>query len=151
MLRRVAEARLPLLDAEDTRIVAFRPADGGDEHLAVIIGLWDQRLPVPIHLHAGNQVGDLLGVLGHGAGVRRAISGLVQGGGGVLLYLRQATGLSADRLSVGSDVNEPGDTDEGLYRSAAEMLRLLGIPRVRPVDAAPAIAEGLSAQGIEIG
>ena len=37
-LRPVGEARVPLAGAEKTRIVAFRPGDGGTEHLAIIIG-----------------------------------------------------------------------------------------------------------------
>ena len=34
----ISEARVPLEDAEDTRIAAFRPQDGGIEHLAIVIG-----------------------------------------------------------------------------------------------------------------
>ena len=37
-LKPVSEARVPLLGAENARIIAFRPLDGGLEHLAVIIG-----------------------------------------------------------------------------------------------------------------
>ncbi len=33
-IERVAEARVPLADAEDARLIAFRPSDGGVEHLA---------------------------------------------------------------------------------------------------------------------
>lgn len=34
----VSEARVPLREAENTRIIAFRPSDGGLEHLALLIG-----------------------------------------------------------------------------------------------------------------
>ncbi len=37
-LTAVSEARVPLESAENTRIIAFRPVDGGLEHLAIIIG-----------------------------------------------------------------------------------------------------------------
>src|SRR5437773_5327083 len=37
-LTQVAEARVPLADAEDARLIAFRPGDGGTEHLAILIG-----------------------------------------------------------------------------------------------------------------
>src|SRR3546814_3197521 len=36
-LHRVADARVPLDGAERTEIVAFRPTDGGQEHLAIVI------------------------------------------------------------------------------------------------------------------
>ena len=37
-LKAVSEARVPLMDAHQTRIIAFRPFDGGLEHLAIVIG-----------------------------------------------------------------------------------------------------------------
>ncbi|MDP7546077.1 MAG: GTP cyclohydrolase II, partial [Alphaproteobacteria bacterium] len=37
-LRQVAEAPIPLAGAENCRMIAFRPADGGVEHLAIIVG-----------------------------------------------------------------------------------------------------------------
>src|SRR6266404_7597801 len=37
-LQRVAEARVPLTEAENARLIAFRPRDGGAEHLAILIG-----------------------------------------------------------------------------------------------------------------
>jgi GTP cyclohydrolase II len=45
-LSRVAEARVPLADAEDARLIAFRPGDGGSEHLAILIGTPDPGTPV---------------------------------------------------------------------------------------------------------
>src|SRR6516162_8226301 len=41
-LERVAEARVPLAEAENARLIAFRPRDGGSEHLAILIGSPDQ-------------------------------------------------------------------------------------------------------------
>ena len=38
IVRRVAEARVPLDGAEDARVVAFRAADAGTEHLAILVG-----------------------------------------------------------------------------------------------------------------
>ncbi|MGH7044191.1 MAG: GTP cyclohydrolase II, partial [Acetobacteraceae bacterium] len=37
-LRRLTEAQVPLSAAPDARIVIFRPADGGTEHLAILVG-----------------------------------------------------------------------------------------------------------------
>ena len=49
-LKPVSQARVPLAGAEDTRIVAYRPSDGGIEHLAIIIG--EPKEPVLIRLHS---------------------------------------------------------------------------------------------------
>ncbi|MBF0095631.1 MAG: GTP cyclohydrolase II, partial [Alphaproteobacteria bacterium] len=50
-LRPVSDARVPLAGAEETRIVAFRPEDGGIEHLAIIIGDPRPDQPVLTRLH----------------------------------------------------------------------------------------------------
>mgnify|MGYP003351328334 CR=1 FL=1 len=52
---------MPLADAEDTRIVAFRPLDGGGEHLAIVVGLPDPATPVLVRLHSQCFTGDLIG------------------------------------------------------------------------------------------
>ena len=50
-LRPVADARVPLENAENARIVAWRPTDGGKEHLAIVIGEIDPTAPVLVRLH----------------------------------------------------------------------------------------------------
>lgn len=62
-LRRVGSARVPLDAAEATEIIAFRPSDGGKEHLAIVIGNPDVEQPILIRLHSECFTGDLLGSL----------------------------------------------------------------------------------------
>src|SRR6185437_11755156 len=90
-LTRVAEARVPLDGAEDARVIAFRPADGGVEHLAILIGNPSPDQPVLARLHSECFTGDLLGSLRCDCGdqLRGAITEIARGGGGVLLYLAQ--------------------------------------------------------------
>ena len=90
-LRRVAEARVPLVDSEATQIIAFRPSDGGIEHLAILIGDPDPAGPVLTRLHSECFTGDLLGSLRCDCGdqLRGAIGEIARTGGGVLLYLAQ--------------------------------------------------------------
>jgi len=158
-LRRIAEARVPLADAENTRIVAFRPADGGIEHLAIVIGQPDRDGPVLARLHSECFTGDLLGSLRCDCGdqLRGAIAQISQAGGGVLLYLAQegrgiglVNKLRAYELQDGGldtlDANlQLGfDDDERIYLPAAEMLRQLGIGSVRLMTNNPAKVEGLA-------
>jgi hypothetical protein len=58
-LRIVSEARVPLAGAENTRVIAFRPGDGGTEHLAIIIGEPPRDRPVLTRLHSECFTGDL--------------------------------------------------------------------------------------------
>src|SRR5262249_18383787 len=71
-LKRVGAARVPLAggpiggsvgNAIETEIIAFRPLDGGKEHLAIVIGKLDTTRPVLTRLHSECFTGDLLGSL----------------------------------------------------------------------------------------
>lgn len=145
-LRRTAEARVPLAGAEDTTIVAFRPADGGGEHLAIVIGRPDAAEPVLARLHSQCFTGDLMGSLRCDCGdqLRGAVRRAAAAGAGVILYLAQegrgiglVNKLRAYTLQDrGHDTFEANemlgfDADERHYRAAAEMLRQLGYRRVR--------------------
>ena len=164
-LRRVAEARVPLTEAEESRIVAFRPADGGVEHLAIVVGRPDRDQPVLARLHSECFTGDLLGSLRCDCGdqLRGAIAQLTAGGGGVLLYLAQegrgiglVNKLRAYELQdAGFDTLEANqqlgfDDDERIYLPAALMLRQLGIGRVRLMTNNPAKVDALARHGIDV-
>jgi GTP cyclohydrolase II len=164
-LRRVAEARIPLADAEDCRVVAFRPADGGIEHLALVIGQPDREAPVLTRLHSECFTGDLLGSLRCDCGdqLKGAIAAIAKAGGGVLLYLAQegrgiglvnklrAYNLQDDGLdTLDANLQLGFDDDERIYLPAAEMLRLLGIAQVRLMTNNPAKVEGLTRHGVAV-
>ncbi|MBV9586532.1 MAG: GTP cyclohydrolase II, partial [Alphaproteobacteria bacterium] len=90
-LAKVAEARVPLADAENARLIAFRPGDGGTEHLAILIGKPDPGRAALVRLHSECFTGDLLASLRCDCGdqLRGAIAAITEAGGGVLLYLAQ--------------------------------------------------------------
>jgi GTP cyclohydrolase II len=164
-LRRVVEARVPLTDAADTQIIAFRPSDGGTEHLAIVIGEPDPATPVLTRLHSECFTGDLLGSLRCDCGdqLRGAISEIARTGGGVLLYLAQegrgiglVNKLRAYQLQDSGfdtvDANEQlgFDADERVYLPAAEMLRQLRFLRVRLLTNNPKKVAALNRCGIAV-
>lgn len=164
-LRKVSEARVPLVDAENARIVAFRPADGGIEHLAIIIGEPDTAQPVLARLHSECFTGDLLGSLRCDCGdqLRGAIAEIAQAGSGILLYLSQegrgiglvnklrAYQLQDDGLdTLDANLQLGFDDDERIYLPAAQMLRLLGVERVRLLTNNPLKVEALAAHGVVV-
>ncbi|CAA7622729.1 GTP cyclohydrolase-2 [Magnetospirillum sp. LM-5] len=164
-LRKVSEARVPLVDAENARIVAFRPADGGIEHLAIIIGEPDTAQPVLARLHSECFTGDLLGSLRCDCGdqLRGAIAEIAQAGAGILLYLSQegrgiglvnklrAYQLQDDGLdTLDANLQLGFDDDERIYLPAAQMLRLLGVERVRLLTNNPLKVEALAAHGVVV-
>jgi len=164
-LRPVSEARVPLADAENTRIIAFRPSDGGIEHLAILIGDPDPARPVLVRLHSECFTGDLLGSLRCDCGdqLRGAIAEIARIGSGVLLYLAQegrgiglVNKLRAYQLQDAGldtvDANEQlgFDADERVYLPAAEMLRQLGFAHVRLLTNNPEKVAALMRCGIGV-
>jgi GTP cyclohydrolase II len=164
-LSRVAEARVPLAEAEDARLIAFRPGDGGTEHLAILIGTPEPATPVLVRLHSECFTGDLLASLRCDCGdqLRGAIATISRTGGGVLLYLAQegrgiglVNKLRAYNLQDAGfdtvDANEQlgFDADERIYLPAAEMLRQLGVPAVRLLTNNPDKVAALERYGIRV-
>ncbi len=164
-LRPVAVAKVPLQGAENTRIQAFRPIDGGIEHLAILIGDPNRHDAVLARLHSECFTGDLIGSLKCDCGeqLRGAIKSISQEGGGVLLYLAQegrgiglinklrAYKLQSDGFDT-IDANERlgFDADERVFRPAAEMLKHLGFKKIRLMTNNPEKVDGLERCGIEV-
>lgn len=164
-LTQVAEARVPLADAENARLVAFRPGDGGSEHLAILIGDPDPGVTVLARIHSQCFTGDVLGSLRCDCGdqLRGAIAAIAEAGGGVLLYLAQegrgiglVNKLRAYQLQDAGfdtvDANEQlgFDADERVYLPAAEMLRQLGFSTVRLLTNNPEKVSALERNGIRV-
>jgi len=164
-LKLVGEARVPLADAENTRILAFRPHDGGIEHLAIVIGEPDPKKPVLARIHSECFTGDLLGSLRCDCGdqLRGAIQEIAAQGSGVLLYLAQeGRGIGLvnklraytlqDRGFDTMDANEMlgFDADERVYLPAARMFRHLGFSKIRLMTNNPDKVAALEACGLDI-
>jgi GTP cyclohydrolase II len=169
-LKRVGSAHVPLVGAlgagaVETEIIAFRPMDGGKEHLAIVIGKLDPTRPVLTRLHSECFTGDLLGSLRCDCGdqLRGAIDEIAKQGSGVLLYLAQegrgiglVNKLRAYQLQdAGADTLEANlqlgfGADERVYQPAAEMLRQLDIREVRLLTNNPEKVKGLAQCGVAV-
>ena len=164
-LRPVSQARVPLTSAENARIVAYRPSDGGIEHLAIIIGDPRADAPVLTRLHSECFTGDLLASLRCDCGdqLRGAIDKIAEAGSGVLVYLAQegrgiglVNKLRAYQLqddgfdTIGANEQLGFDADERVYLPAAEILRDLGYSQVRLLTNNPEKVAALSRCGITV-
>lgn len=148
-LSRITDAKVPLTEAPDSHIYAFRPEGawgGGPEHLAIVVGTIDTSQPVLVRLHSECFTGDLLGSLKCDCGeqLRGAIAAISEAGSGILLYLAQEgrgiglmNKLRAYQLQdQGFDTVEANlrlgfEVDERLFEAAAEILHQLGVSEVR--------------------
>jgi len=164
-LQPVSRAHVPLADALETTVIAFRPSDGGIEHLALVIGEPKPGTPVLTRLHSECFTGDLLGSLRCDCGdqLRGAIKEIGEQGAGVLLYMAQegrgiglVNKLRAYALQdAGFDTMEANeqlgfDDDERIYLPAAAMLRQLGFSQVRLMTNNPTKVEALARHGVKV-
>jgi len=164
-LHAVSDAQVPLADAPQTKMVAFRPADGGVEHTAIIIGEPDPQNPVLIRIHSECFTGDLVGSLRCDCGdqLRGAIQTIAAQGSGILLYLAQEgrgigliNKLRAYKLQdTGLDTFDANeqlgfDADERVYIPAAQMLEHLAIKEVRLLTNNPEKVNVLETCGVNV-
>jgi GTP cyclohydrolase II len=162
----VAEASVPLADAEQSRFVFFREGRSLQEHVAVLIGpreAWPE--PVPVRLHSACLTGDLFGSLRCDCGeqLRESLRLFKSRGGGVLVYLAQegrGIGLG-NKLRAYTLQGEGLDTvdadgvlgfgaDERLYDAGVAILRNLGITRVELLTNNPHKVAAVEDGGIEV-
>ena len=161
-----SRARLPLALAENTEIIAFRPADGGPEHLALVIADPSRAGPVLVRLHSACLTGDVLGSLKCDCGpqLHAALAAIsANPGGGILLYLQQEgrgigllNKLRAYALqdqgfdTVDANTRLGFEPDERDFSLAAAMLKALGVGAVTLLTNNPGKVAGLAAHGLAV-
>jgi GTP cyclohydrolase II len=164
-----ARAHLPVAAGEDCEIVAFRAPDDLREHVALVFGNASSDRPPLVRLHSECLTGDVLGSLKCDCGPQldaallAASAEALQGGWGVVLYLRQegrgiglVNKLRAYRLQdEGFDTIDAnrrlGLPDEARdFPVAARMLELLGAREVRLMTNNPEKVAALEAAGVRV-
>lgn len=164
-LRQVASAEVPLNDAPDSRVVAFRSHGSPIEHFAIMIGRPEIHDGPLVRIHSACFTGDVLGSMRCDCGeqLRGAIRRMAEDGGGVLLYLAQegrgiglvnklrAYGLQ-DRGLDTMDANRAlgWNSDERSFLIGAQMLRIMGIKRVRLLTNNPGKVDAMMGCGVEV-
>jgi GTP cyclohydrolase II len=164
-LRQIVSADVPLNNAPDSRVVAFRSHGSALEHLAIVIGRPETTDAPLVRIHSECFTGDLLGSMRCDCGeqLRGAIRRMADDGSGVLLYLAQegrgiglvnklrAYGLQ-DRGLDTMDANRAlgWGSDERNFLIGATILRIMGITRVRLLTNNPDKLDAMIACGIEV-
>lgn len=164
-----ARAQLPIEAREEGEIVAFRSPDDIREHAALIIGHRSaERVPL-VRLHSECLTGDVFGSLKCDCGPQLdgALAAMAEeangGGWGVLLYLRQEgrgigliNKLRAYRLQDQGFDTLDANTRLGLpeeardFATAARMLALLGVGRIRLMTNNPEKVAAFEAAGVTV-
>ncbi len=149
----------------DFQLVAFKEKNSTNEHLALLKGSWEKNEPVMVRVHSSCFTGDILGSLRCDCGeqLQKAMQMVQAEGKGAVLYMNQEgrgigllNKLKAYRLQEqGMDTVEANlhlgfQMDQRDYGLGAQMLRHLGITRLRLMTNNPRKRVGLIGYGLEI-
>ena len=147
------------------RLVPFRQKSNGAEHMAVIKGEWKPGDAVLVRVHSSCATGDILGSKRCDCGeqLHKSLEMIEQEGQGVVIYMQQeGRGIGLMNKMAAYKLQEQGyDTvdanvhlgfkpDERDYGCGAQMLRHLGVSKMRLMTNNPTKRVGLEAYGLEI-
>ena len=158
------EAEIQLDTAFGTfRVAAYQETLTGDVHLALLKGTWDANDPVLVRVHSQNVLGDVLGARHERYSEQLAKSLLLVAheGQGAVLYMMQSdhgesllAKLQDMERRQTQDEPDPADAtldmDHRDYGIGCQILRDLGIRRLRLLTNNPRKRIGLGGYGLEL-
>jgi len=149
----------------DFKLVAFKEKHSSNEHLALVKGEWQKDEPVMVRVHSSCFTGDILGSLRCDCGeqLHAAMKMVEKEGKGAILYMNQEgrgigllNKLKAYRLqeegldTVEANLHLGFQMDQRDYGIGAQILRHLGISKLKLVSNNPKKRVGLMGYGLEI-
>ena len=149
----------------DFELIAFRQVATQELHLALVKGTWDQDEPVLVRVHSSCLTGDIFGSCRCDCGeqLHAAMDMVEREGKGVVLYMNQEgrgigllNKLKAYKLqeqgrdTVEANIELGFKMDERDYGVGAQILRDLGVSKMRLMTNNPKKRTGLIGYGLEI-
>jgi 3,4-dihydroxy 2-butanone 4-phosphate synthase/GTP cyclohydrolase II len=142
-------------------MIGFSQDTSDEKHLALVKGEWDENEPVLVRVHSSNITDDFFGILGFGKeeALTNSLSMVQEEGKGVVLYInKQETGMNVvERLkglkkqsAAGKKPDVSMDMDQRDYGIGAQILRNLGVRKIRLLSNNPKKRVGLIGYGLEI-
>ena len=147
------------------RLIPFEQKSNGLEHVALFKGTWKEDEPILVRVHSSCMTGDIFGSMRCDCGeqLHRSLELIEHEGKGVLVYLNQeGRGIGLMEKMKAYKLQENGmDTvdanvclghlaDERDYGVGAQILRELGVHKMRLLTNNPVKRVGLEAYGLEI-
>ena len=147
------------------RLIPFRQKATGQEHIALIKGTWKEDEPVLVRVHSSCMTGDIFGSLRCECGeqLHKAMETIEKEGKGVLVYMNQegrgiglmnkieAYKLQEEGLdTVDANIHLGFNADERDYGVGAQILKQVGVSKMRLMTNNPKKRIGLEGYGLEI-
>ena len=164
LIERQIDVKMPT-EHGDFKLVAFRQINTNDVHMALVRGEWEKDEPVLVRVHSSCVTGDIFGSCRCDCGpqLHKAMEIVDQAGKGVVLYMNQegrgigllnklrAYKLQEEGLdTVEANIQLGFDMDERDYGVGAQILRDLGISKIKLITNNPKKRVGLMGYGLEI-
>ena len=147
------------------KLIAYKQTNTLETHMALVKGTWEKDEPVLVRVHSSCVTGDIFGSCRCDCGnqLHQAMEMVDKEGKGVVLYMKQegrgigllnklrAYKLQEEGLdTVEANIQLGFDMDERDYGVGAQILRDLGISKIRLMTNNPKKRVGLMGYGLEI-
>ncbi len=164
LVERGVEVHMPTAYG-DFRLVPFRQKSNGMEHVALFKGEWKKDEPILVRMHSSCATGDIFGSKRCDCGdqLHRAMQLIEKEGKGMVVYLNQeGRGIGLMEKMKAYKLQENGmDTvdanlhlghaaDERDYGVGAQILRELGVGKMRLITNNPVKRVGIESYGLEV-
>ena len=164
MIERGEEVDMPTVHGH-FRLIPFRQVSNGAEHVALIKGEWEENEAILVRMHSSCMTGDIFGSCRCDCGdqLHKAMEEIEAAGKGVVVYMMQEgrgiglmNKIKAYKLqeqgldTVDANIHLGFDADERDYGVGAQILRSLGVHKMRLLTNNPVKRIGLEAYGLEI-
>jgi 3,4-dihydroxy 2-butanone 4-phosphate synthase/GTP cyclohydrolase II len=141
--------------------IAYTQLTSGDTHLVLKKGHWEDGDPVLVKTYSSTENGDILGLIFHdyGTQMKMAMQKIAEEGKGALLCMRHSekntTLLDAlnhlkTQIEAGEKIERKSEMEQRDYGVGAQILRDLGISKIRLLTNHPRRRVGLIGYGLEI-
>ena len=149
----------------DFKLIPFRQISNGMEHVALIKGEWEKDEPILVRVHSSCATGDIFGSMRCECGeqLHKSMQLIEKEGKGVIVYMNQeGRGIGLMNKMKAYKLQEEGmdtvdanlhlgfNADERDYGVGAQILREIGVTKIRLMSNNPVKRIGLEAYGLSI-
>jgi 3,4-dihydroxy 2-butanone 4-phosphate synthase / GTP cyclohydrolase II len=138
-------------------VTAFRQITTGDIHLAFTMGKFQNNQPTLVRVHSNTETGDILGLLfeGYAEQISRSLQMISKEKNGALIFMRHGENTSSiidklKSLDTNPSNNPPISDEQRDFGTGAQILRELGISKIKLISNHKKKRIGLIGYGLEI-